>query len=322
MVGFANHLGSLMLLLQESIVGADEIDTLGHMNVRFYLMRMEQANQTLLSQLGIRSNGSKHFPRRVDTYTRFRREQFEGAKLQTYGGVLGLGEGGMRSYVEIRSAADNDVAASFIVTTALFQRASRQPVALPKHLAIEHAELALELPRYAKPRSLSLDTVNTSVTHEQLLGCIPEVEGNGMMSGKRHTEIEPDDVDSSGWLREDVELMFLPFSKMARQNEGQHGPPVYLTDSGQRVGWAVMESRTLNLHLPRLGDVLDYFSADLSVDDKSRLSRRWAFDRATGRLLGISDNVGVCIDLDARRAVSWPAELRANIERHQQPQLA
>ena len=311
-----------MLLLHESTVGADEIDTLGHMNVRFYMARMELANQALLRRLGFDIGADKHFPRRVDTYTRFRREQFEGATLHAHGGVLGVSEGGMRSYVEIRNAADNDVAASFIVTTALIERNTREALAMPQALASENLELQLELPRYAKPRSLSLDAVNTSVTHQELLDCIPEVEGNGMMSGKRDTEIEADDVDESGWLREDIELMFLPFSKMARQNDGQHGPPVYVTDSGQRVGWAVMESRTLTFRQPRLGDVLDYFSADLSVDDKSRLSRRWAFDRATGRLLGISDNVGVCIDLDARRAVNWPPELRNSIEQHQQPQLA
>ena len=83
-----------------------------------------------------------------------------------------------------------------------------------------------------------------------------------------------------------------------------------------------METRTLLYGQPRLGDTLSYFNTDLAIEKKSRLSRRWAFDTASGALLGISDNVGLCIDLDARRAIAWPDEIRKLIEQHQQPQLA
>ncbi len=308
--------------LHQTTVLAEEIDSLGHMNVRFYMQRMERANRVLLD--GLQLPGTllaSSFLRRTDTYTRFRREQFEGATLITAGGILALTEGGMQSYIEIRNPDTDEVAATFIVTTALIDQATRKNLPFPAS-AWDSSQHAIEVPRFAKPRSLSLGPANTEVTLQQLDAQIPNIEGGGMMSGKREAVIEAEDVDADGWLREDIELMFLPFAKLAAQNNLQQGPPVFQTQDGQRVGWAVMETRTQTFVQPRLGDNIAYFSADLKIEDKSRLSRRWALDRNTDQLLGMSDTVGVCIDLDARRAVNWPAELRAQIERYQQPQLA
>ncbi len=308
-----------MQLLHESTVQDEEIDSLGHMNVRYYMARMEQANRTLIDSLDMPAETmAAGFLRRVDTYTRFRREQFAGAPLHTVGGVLALAEGGMQSYVEVRNADSQDVAATFIVTTALIEQASRRPLPFPAAGTFTPTEV----PAYAKPRSLTLGPVNTAVTLDQLDATIPAVEGGGMMSGKRNTTIEDDDVDAEGWLKEELELMFLPFAKLAQQEDSPQGPPVFQTGDGRRVGWAIMETRNLLYGQPRLNDEIAYFSADLRLEEKSRLSRRWAFNANSGQLLGISDSVGLCIDLDARRAITWPAELRAQIERYQQPQLA
>ena len=68
---------------QHSTVTADEIDSLGHMNVRYYVARMERANAELLKGLVEPGALERGMLSRVDTYTRFQREQFEGAKLVT-----------------------------------------------------------------------------------------------------------------------------------------------------------------------------------------------------------------------------------------------
>ncbi len=309
-----------MDLIHETKVLPSEIDSLGHMNVRYYMARMERANRTLLSGLGIEAADDAMLWR-SDTYTRFRQEQFEGADLETHGGVLGLGEAGMQSYVEIRNAQSQDVAATFIVTTSLINTQTRSPLPLPLDSGACNAR-RIEVPDYAQPRSLAIGPVNTEISLADLDACIPEVEGGGMMSGKRSALVEDEDVDADGWLAPDRELMFLPFTKAMAQSNTTHGPPVFTTPDGRRVGWAVMETRTMYFGQARLGDDLAYFSADLAIEAKSRLSRRWAYNRHTGALLGMSDTVGLCIDLDARRAVEWPAELRREIEHHLQPQLA
>lgn len=308
-----------MQVSQESTVTPDEIDSLGHMNVRYYVQRMTEANRALLAELGAGTQDTTTaYLRGTDTYTRFRQEQFEGAALITTASYLGADERGLKSYVEIKNAHKGETAATFIVTTSLIDRTTRQ--ILP--FSYQGNARAQSVPDYAQPRSLSLDPPNLNVGLDTLYDQIPEVEGGGMMSGRRDTLVEPGDVGEDGWLREDLELMFLPFAKLAAQEGVQPGPPVFATEQGQRVGWAVMETRTVLLAQPRLGDELAYFSADLSVADKTRLSRRWAFNKQTGQMLGLSDTVGLCIDLDARRAVPWPDALRDDIERNVQPQLA
>ncbi len=309
-----------MQLLNESTVLPEEIDSLGHMNVRHYMTRMELANRALMAELGIGEGApAASFLRRTDTYTRFRREQFEGATLHAIGGLLGFGEWGMRSYVEIKNPDTEDVAAAFIVTTALIDSATRRALPMPMPAT---SAIRVEVPDFARPRSLSLDAANTPVSLEELETRVPDTEFGGTVSGRRELTLEPPDVDESGWLRQDVELMFLPFARMAQEPGVTPGPPVYEASDGRRIGWAVMETRTQSFGQPRLGDELIYFSADLALEEKSRTSRRWVLDRRSGQLLGIHDMVGVCLDLDARRAIPWPDETRDEIERHLQPDLA
>ena len=309
-----------MQLLHESTVLPEEIDSLGHMNVRHYLARMEEANRVLLGRLGLDAEAlAGRFLRRTDTYTRFRREQFEGARLHASGGMLACDDDGMRSYVEIANPDTGDVAATFIVTTCVVDSETRDvvPLQLP-----ETAPEVVEIPEFARPRSLSLGPVNTEVSLAELEARIPSVEGGGMSSGRRAAVIENSDVDETGWLREDIELMFLPFVKMAREAGVPPGPPAYETADGRRIGWAVMETRTWSFGQPRLGDRLTYFSADLTLEEKSRTSRRWVLDQRTGKLLGMHDMVGICLDLGDRRAVPWPDDLREEIEPQLQPDLA
>ncbi|MEM7217951.1 MAG: thioesterase family protein [Pseudomonadota bacterium] len=309
-----------MKLLDESIVAAEEIDSLGHMNVRYYMQRMERANRALLHDLGARDDlFDSHFLQRADVYTRFRNEQFEGARLHALGGVLGLDGQTLRTYVEIRNPDTQESAASFIVASTLIDAATRKP----EPLSVEAPANAVEIPTYAQPRSLTLDPINVSVTLEELADRIPEIEGGGMMSGRRSTVIEADDVDAHGWLKPEIELLFLPFSKFSpQQQQNQQGPPIFKSAEGHRIAWAIMETRNLVLGTPRLGAHLSYFNCDIAMTDKSRHSRRWAFDSASGELLGTSDSIGLCIDLDERRAVVWPDELRQTIAANLQPELA
>ena len=95
-----------LTLLHESTVTEPEIDSLGHMNVRFYITRADHANRELLSRLGV-VEADGRIIRRLDTYSRFLREQFEGARLETLGGVVPDesidGLTGLKTYFEIRN---------------------------------------------------------------------------------------------------------------------------------------------------------------------------------------------------------------------------
>src|SRR5436190_13647649 len=110
-----------MKLLHTSVVSADEIDALGHLNVRYYASRALAANAALLAELGLGTEALAAMGARTaqaDTYTRYHREQFKGATLNVRGGVLEVGRGTVRSYLEIDNDEKDEVAATFVLVTA------------------------------------------------------------------------------------------------------------------------------------------------------------------------------------------------------------
>ena len=52
-------------VLHESTVQSEEIDALGHMNVRYYMTRVDQANRSMLAEMGIQEEPGKVI-RRLD----------------------------------------------------------------------------------------------------------------------------------------------------------------------------------------------------------------------------------------------------------------
>jgi acyl-CoA thioester hydrolase len=314
-----------MHTFDESRVLPEEIDSLGHLNVRFYLERVGRAERAMLAALGLtdgilQTTGARM--RSVDTYSQFRREQFEGAELAVLGGVLGTEPTRIRSYFEVRNPARDEIAAVFITTSELTERATRVPRELPAGLRQANEQYGVLLPEYARPRSLSLDPPRTDIGFADLLARIPEASEFGM-TGRRETEILAEDCGADGVLRDDVELMFLMFRREAEARDPKKfGPPVLRTDEGHRFGWAMMETRNIELARPRAGDTVVFLGADVGIADKSRQSRRWSFVRDTGQLLGVHDTVGIAIDLDARKAIPIPRSIRAEMERGYLPEYA
>jgi acyl-CoA thioester hydrolase len=314
-----------MQQLDASRVGPDEIDSLGHRNVRFYMARVDRASGKLLAALGLTEAelGARHAAlRRIDTYSRFRREQFEGAELTVHGGTLGCVGEQVRCYFEIRNPAKDELAAHFVTGTVMSDRDGRRPLELPASVRQVNEQYGVQIPDYAAPRSLSLDPPRTDVPFEKLLAEIGESAEFGM-TGRREGVIEAEDCGPDGVLRDDVDLMFAMFRRLVHTADPKSfGPPVLRTDDGHRFGWAMLETRNVELGRPRAGDAIVWLGADVAIAEKSRQSRRWAFVRATGELLSIHDSVSIAMDLDARRAIAIPRSIRSAMEHHYLPQYA
>ena len=314
-----------MQLLDQSPVGPEEIDSLGHLNVRFYLARVDRANRVLLDALGLgplvlEVRGAAL--RRVDTYCKFRREQFEGAVLSVHGGVLNATGSQVRGYFEIRNAARDEIAATFVTGTVMADRTSRQPFELSASVLQVNEQYGVQIPAYAQPRSLSLEPPRLDVPFQELMDRIGESVEFGM-TGQREGMIEASDCGLDGLLRDDVELMFVMFRKQMEQLDAKaFGPPIQRTDEGHRFAWAMLETRNIEVARPRAGDAVVWIGADVGIAEKSRQSRRWAFVKDTGQLLSIHDSVGIAMDLDARRAIAIPRSVRETMDRHYLPEFA
>ena len=312
---------SELVQLHTSVVAPEEIDSLGHVNVRHYIGRMAAANTLLLQRVGITASPGETL-RRVDTYSRFHREQFANATLDTAGGLI-EGEGVDRSrsvaaYFEIRNRANGELAATFITMTQCLDYASQRARDLP--VEGPGPSTTVMIPRHGVPRSLRLKPP-AEVTLDEITPFIRD-DATGMMSGRREGVVAPEHCDARGRLREDVELMFVVHRPRDGGDVPVMGPPVLRDETGRRFSWAMMETRSVVRSLPKAGDQLVSLGADVAVGDKWRQSRRWTFDRHTGVLLGMNDTLGLCIDLDARIAITIPASVRAEIERNCLPQFA
>lgn len=309
--------------LDNAPVLESEIDSLGHMNVRFYIARVDRANRSLLDSIGINVIAQSGLViRRSDTYSRFHREQFAGSELQVFGGLLEISPAAVRCYYEIRNTAKDQIAATFITESKLVRPASQEiiPFILPDNH--DTKQYLVELPDYGSPRSLSLDPPNIEVPLSELQSRISSDPVPGMMSGSREFGIEAEDCDEHGYLLEDIDLMFIMHKAQTLQKGETFGPPVMKTANGNRFSWAMIETRAMVLGRPRAGDQLLSIGADIAYGERWRQSRRWAFVKDTGKLVGINDVVGIALDLDERRSVPIPFEVRKTIEETYLPDLA
>ena len=150
-----------MRTLFQSAVAADEIDGLGHLNVRYYIARALRANAALMDGLGLSPAALGARLVQADTYTRYHREQFQGSTLQVRGGVLEAHGERIRVYFEVCNDAKAEVAATFNITsipTLMIIRDNivlyAQPGALP--------EAALE-ELITKAEALDMDEVRASM---------------------------------------------------------------------------------------------------------------------------------------------------------------
>ncbi len=318
-------------VLHESTVQPDEIDSLGHMNVRYYMARVDQANRAMLAEMGIHEASGKAI-RRLDTYTRFHREQFSGATLHTLGGLIAV-EGAddsreVEGYFEIRNPDNNQVAASFILRSCMIDVASQQVLAISASRANASdddddgaGDFSATVPEHGMPRSLSLNEP-AKVPLDELEAVIGDAETPGMMSGRHENTVHIEDCDKDGRLREDVDLMFVLHRPTPEEEGKTDGPPIMRDAEGRRYSWAMIETRSVVWHRPVAGETVLSIGADVANGEKWRQSRRWMFAKETGLLLGISDSVGLCIDLDARKSISMPLDVIEVIERNSLPQFA
>ena len=302
-------------LLHESIVDESEIDSLGHLNVRFYVERAAAANVALLKQVGITPSVNQAI-RRVDTYNRFLKEQFAGAKLIVLGGLVHIdGAEGISGYYEIRNQQTNDLTATFVITSKLFNQNSDDTVPMIELDEETMQANEVQIPPQGQPRSLSLSPPK-HVTFEEIAAMIPDDIEPGNMNGRREGTVIEEDCDDQGRLREDVDPMFVMFRPQPGEELKNMGPPITRDEEGRRYSFAMMEIRAISFSRPNLGDKIVSLSADVNFGEKWRHTRRWLFNLKSGDLLGISDQAAVCLDLDARKAIPIPADLRQVMEKN------
>lgn len=300
---------SELTVTHRSTVTEDQIDHLGHMNVRFYGVNARAGSDAVVDGLG-GGDGLEIEP--VDLYTRHHREQLLGAPLEVRTGVLGIHGGVLRLYHELVNSDTGALAATFV--HCLEGRAPDGPSRnWPPAGAASGANLpSIELPEHGRPRSISLDTDH--------VGSSPDLATVRQRKlAMRHPRTVDDDETGPGGrvLATDAPGLLWAGEPL----DGATGPSLHDGPGGQLIGWASMETRMVLRRLPRAGDRIQSFGATVEIGDKVTQQMMWAFDLDREDLLCTFEVVNLAFDTVSRRAVSIPDELREHSRRRFHPDL-
>ncbi len=274
-----------------SSVTRDQIDHLGHMNVRFYGVNARAGLRRLLAGFGVENS----HVRVADVYTRHLVEQMEGAALETRSGVLSVTPQRLDVYHELANAETGTLAATFVHGIV--------PVGetLPVDDLATLAQL-VTVPAHGAPRSISLATDPLATAPG-----LDEAIARGMATRRART-VGADECDADGeYLDEVVSAM----TWIGEQPDGRpSGPELVDGPNGERMGWATMENRVVVNRLPRLGDRIQAFGGLAKLTDKISHQVRFVYDLERGDLLTSSEVVNLAFDTISRRSMVVPGHVR------------
>lgn len=297
-------------LLHSTSVEADQIDQLGHMNVRFYGVHALAGARALASGIGLSGTDDATRLAFTDLYTRHYREQLEGAQLEVWGGVLDVRDPGIRMYLELRNPARDELAATFVFTLQQQEGVNHTPVPLTEPVTNTAMGARVVWPEHGQPRSVDLEVAPRALTLAELRALnLPE---------RPVREITEKDCDSSGEYR--VES----FQDLVWGSEGISEDNDWLRtlENGERMGWATMESRCTLNELPRAGARVQSFCATIGVTRKAQHERFWVYDIDREVLLCSAEFVDVAFNINTRRAIEIPDFEIKRIDEHLHPELA
>ena len=303
-----------MQTLHQSVVLESEIDELGHLSVPFYEARALTASRKLVSDCGLDLQALAEQRLEltlVDAFSRNLREQFLGASLAVQGGALTLTENRIQLYQQIVNTERDELAAVYAQSLELQSIESRATNAFPGPMLESLSAEIIGWPEQGRPRSLNLESQPYQLALEEAQ--------RRDLAARPPRKIELEECNEQGFLESD-RFQHLPYS-----GPGSEDPIlqwVFELDDGRRVGLADLETRNTLLALPRAGDRIQVFSAEVALARKTLQRSHWVFNLESGALLSTGSVVMACLDLDARRALEMSGALREMFERRYHPDLA
>jgi acyl-CoA thioesterase FadM len=294
----------VLAVTHTSSVTEDQIDHLGHMNVRFYGLNAFAGTSSVLAGLAGWPTG----PHLVhDAYTRHRREQLLGTPLVVRSALLGADADAVRIHHELAPAEGEGLAATFVHCVSPIDENGKR-LAVPA-AAIDAANgAAVEAPPYAAPRTIELD--------HDLLTTAPSlalVQERGLEMRLPRT-ITAEECDEHGRLRSDSTMMLMWGGEPARPAESW-GPDLYEGPNGELMGWALVETRIELDHLPSAGTRIQSFGATIGLHERVTHRLHWCFDLDSESVLSVFEAIDVAFDTRARRSMVIPETFRRHHER-------
>ncbi len=301
-----------MQQLHTSTVTREQIDHLGHMNVRFYAALAETGARSLAARLGLAGEGDPTIwvP---DIHVRHHHEQLVDAPLEVWGGVVDARAERLRLYEELANVDSGQLAATFVIALSAASGPDRRPAPFSSEGLARAMEHVVEVPEHGRARSVSFDG-----DPAERAPSLDDLRARGLAQ-RQERVLEPFECDDDGWYRSDL-LGELIWGGAAV--EGRSFQPFHTTPDGRTMGWATMETRATWARLPRAGDRVQSFGAEVGLAAKTMHSRHWVYEVDRSELVCVFSIVGVAFDLESRRSMVIPDQLREALGQRLHPDLA
>lgn len=280
---------------------SEQLDEMGHLNVRFYVAIATEALMGFSHALGLpgafRPDAGATLIVR-EHHIRFLREARARAPLHVTAGILSMEETGARVLFVLWHSLTGEPAATFNTVVSHVTAGELRPFPWPA-AAVERArELMCDLPDYAAPRSVPTDPVTSRAS----LARSEEIGMQHIAAGA----IRLGDCDAFGRMNAEV-FMGSIVSGIPQFGNGFRQAVMEATDPlPKRVGNAALEYRLLYLDWPRVGDLYVMRTGMLEIDKRGMNVVHWMLDPVSGRAWGSCQAYITTFDLDARKIMLVP----------------
>ena len=286
---------SALTITHTSTVTEDQIDHLGHMNVRYYAVNARAGTRALLAELDWGDPGDADV---FDMYTRHHREQLLGTELEVRSGVL--------ARTPTRSGSTTS---SRTPRPASWRRRSSTACARPPVRRSTTSTRSIcgrtELPGAStSTASLSAPPLDT-------------VRQLGLAVRTPRT-LSRDDTGGTDTVASHIVPMLI---WGGTPPDGAEHTLVHTGPNGETVGWATMETRVGIVRLPELGTRIQPFGATTAMADKTTQMAMWAYDLDTCDLLVSFEVVSVLFDIGAPAGDVDPRRPARRTHRRLDPEL-
>jgi len=293
-----------------------ECDEMGHMNVRFYVMRFVEGLGGLALRLGLPDAFTPHANATLlvrDHHLRFIKEAHAGAPLHMVGGVVVMGET-CATVLQILIHTRTGEPCATCITQLDHATPDGRPFAWPARAKAAAEGLQVEIPAHGAPRSISSEPITPTADLARANALGVHCAGRGVIASF--------DVDTFGRMRAELFIgrvsdgvsgLLAPVRQAVRQN----APP-----GVERIGGAVLEYRLAYLAWPTVGDHIELRSGLRSVGDKTQTMVHWLLDPVSGQPWAVAEAVAVNLDLDARKVIPIAPAVRTALAPYISPHLS
>lgn len=290
----------------QGIVQNWECDANDHLNVSFYFGRCSDQAFFMRDNMGLRPDEMRAQNRgtvALEEHARFHREIRAGEQIIGRFAPVELNEKTMRVYHELRDPQDNLLAA-FSTLIGHFDTKARRLIAWTDETRAAFEAQRISMPLWAQAKHLTHNGRVDGITLEQTLA-----QGFIRTGG---TGINSWECDQFGHLN----TMFY----VRRINEAA---PHAWTAAGVNMaenfaaGYSSVVGEMCMSYVNELheGDIAETYSHVSDIGDKTALIEHRLFNAQTGALSAVGRVRGICFDIHARRAASWPETTRVALER-------